>query len=118
MLVVHVYTFLVLASRGKRAAARALLACFQQAYGAVMTIGIGDGPNDASLLGFTDVAFIVRSPWAALVELLVPRARTTKRSGAAGWNEAVLGWLGAGPEHVRQSRGVRRAGCSKNALCT
>lgn len=60
-------------------------------------LGLGDAPNDLPLLQAVDVAVIVPQPDRGChPELLgaLPGARHAPCPGPAGWNAAVLEWLG------------------------
>lgn len=59
-------------------------------------LGLGDAPNDAWLLGAVDTAVVVPQPGGPNKSLIaaVPSARTAPHIGPAGWNVAVLEWLG------------------------
>jgi predicted mannosyl-3-phosphoglycerate phosphatase (HAD superfamily) len=58
-----------------------------------MSIGLGDGLNDAPLLEVVDHPIIVRSPSVATLQSLLPHAPVTLLEGPEGWNEAILGLL-------------------------
>lgn len=75
---------------GKEAAVRRLVALFERHLGNVLTVGLGDAPNDAAFLNVVDVPILVASPHVAALRALVPRGRVTAAPGPAGWNSAVL----------------------------
>lgn len=81
----------------KAAAVRLLTSLFRRHRGDVITVGLGDAPNDATFLNVVDLPIVVDSPRAAALHALVPHARVTSRPGPAGWNEAVLALLEAPP---------------------
>jgi mannosyl-3-phosphoglycerate phosphatase len=64
---------------------------YARARGPVVTVGLGDAPNDAAFLNAVDDPILIRSPLAGRLRELVPRGRLTTLEGPAGWNEAVLG---------------------------
>ena len=60
--------------------------------GTPVLVGLGDAPNDISLLRAVDIPVIVRREDSAASSRLlrkVPTARLTERLGPAGWAEAV-----------------------------
>lgn len=60
-------------------------------------LGLGDAPNDLPLLQAVDVAVIVPQPdrgWHPDLVASLPSARRAPHPGPAGWNAAVLEWLG------------------------
>jgi len=77
----------------KGLAIRTLKSLYAQAWGTVVTVGLGDSLNDVSLLREVDIPVIVRNPAAGATGRLfrkVPTARLTKAPGPRGWNEAIL----------------------------
>ncbi len=61
----------------------------------LLSVGLGDGPNDVPMLKQVDVPVLVRSsrPEAEVADA-VPGVRVTKEKGPAGWNRAILDLLG------------------------
>jgi mannosyl-3-phosphoglycerate phosphatase len=62
-------------------------------------LGLGDAPNDLALLQAVDDAVIVPQPergWHPHLVAALPTARRAPHPGPAGWNAAVLDWLGQG----------------------
>jgi mannosyl-3-phosphoglycerate phosphatase len=84
----------ILGKNDKAAAVLALRALFQQHYGPIRTIGLGDGLNDASFLDAIDVPVLVRSGQAQELKAFIRRGIVTRRAGPEGWNEAVLSLIG------------------------
>ena len=83
--------FHILGDHDKGRAVRLLLDRFRTAYGAVSSIGLGDGYNDLPMLAAVDHAVLVRHPgggYDARIDL--PGLIRTKLPGPAGWNAAVL----------------------------
>lgn len=77
----------------KGLAIRTLKSLYEQAWGSVLAVGLGDSPNDLSLLQEVDVPIVVRNPatnTGAHLLRKVPLARQTRLPGPQGWNEAVL----------------------------
>jgi predicted mannosyl-3-phosphoglycerate phosphatase (HAD superfamily) len=67
-----------------------LIAIFQQAYGEITSIGLGDAVNDAPFLRVVDTAIVMPSPFASEVLRLTPGAILARFSGPQGWNDAIL----------------------------
>lgn len=66
------------------------------------TLGIGDAPNDLSLLRAVDDAAIVAQPAGVHDDLrrALPEAVVAAVPGPAGWNAVVLDWLEATASHA------------------
>lgn len=96
-----------------KGAAVALLRGLYRENGQRLTlIGLGDGPNDLSLLRSVDLPIIVRSDaYASTASLLrkVPTARVSELSGPAGWAQAVMAELNASAQasSLARTRTVR-----------
>lgn len=57
----------------------------------LITIALGDSPNDAAMLNAADVAVIIKSAKSSLIHCSEPQKLIhTKIPGPAGWNEAIL----------------------------
>ena len=84
----------IMGSSDKAAAVRLLASLYRHQLGGVTTVGLGDAPNDASFLAEVDVPVVVSSPRAEALHARVPRARVTRLTGPAGWNEAMLEIVG------------------------
>ena len=72
---------------------RTLKSLYEQAWGKVVAVGLGDSLNDLSLLQEADIPIVVQNPAAdATARLLrkVPTARLTREPGPRGWNETIL----------------------------
>jgi len=81
----------------KGAAIRTLRLLYEQAWGKVMAVGLGDSLNDLSLLQEVDIPIVVRNPAGGTATRLlrkVPTARLTNAPGPSGWNEAILEVVG------------------------
>jgi mannosyl-3-phosphoglycerate phosphatase len=74
----------------KATAVKTLAKLYRRAFGAVETIGVGDGHNDAEFLLTVDVPVIIRSRFAVALKRAVPSAEVTAAPGPHGWNEAIL----------------------------
>jgi len=77
----------------KGLAIRTLKGLYRQAWGEVLTVGLGDSLNDLFLLQEVDVPIVVQNPSGGMTARLlrqVPVARLTEAAGPRGWNEAIL----------------------------
>jgi mannosyl-3-phosphoglycerate phosphatase family protein len=74
----------------KGVATSALRLAYEEAYGSVTTVGIGDSFNDVPLLSNVSIPILIRSAHASELNRLVPKARITDKPGPEGWNGAVL----------------------------
>jgi mannosyl-3-phosphoglycerate phosphatase len=76
---------------GKGKAVSVLLEAFKKRYGAVVSIGLGDSPNDLPFLQLVDIPVVLGKPFQAESVLsLSERAHRYDSSGPEGWNQAVL----------------------------
>ncbi len=81
----------------KGKAVHLLIDFFKRQYGPVLSIGLGDSLNDQPLLAAVDRPVLVRHMDGSFdPEVRVPGLLKTRKAGAAGWNEALLGLLGHG----------------------
>ncbi|MDE3164821.1 MAG: HAD hydrolase family protein [Acidobacteriota bacterium] len=80
----------ILGGSDKARAVAAVAALFARRYRRLRTIGLGDGPNDATVLREVSHAVLIRSPRVADLRARVPRGVVTRQAGPAGWNRAVL----------------------------
>lgn len=87
--------FHILGDNDKGRAVRVLTDCYRRERPAVTTIGLGDAPNDRSLLEAVDVPVLVqREDGGYLDGVRSPRLVRADGVGPAGWNRAILGLLG------------------------
>jgi len=90
--------FHVTGAADKGTAVTALAQLYRRVHEDVVTVGLGDGMNDLSLLGAVDVPIIVRNraadPAGDLIRSL-PEARVSDLEGPAGWAAAVRAVLEA-----------------------
>jgi len=77
----------------KAAAVQALIDAYQVSYGPLITVGLGDAPNDFEFLHLMDIPILVRSPANTHLKEPPPRARLTSLPGPHGWNQAILALL-------------------------
>lgn len=87
----------ILGANDKAIAVKMLSSLYQQTYGPIRTIGLGDAINDASFLNAVTVPVLVRSADTAELQSKVPSAFVTEYEGPRGWNQAILA-LTAGPQ--------------------
>lgn len=66
-----------------------LLDLYRRHYGVVRTVGLGDGPNDESMLGQVDEAFLVQQRAGHWARMKVDRLCRIDRVGPAGWQAAI-----------------------------
>jgi mannosyl-3-phosphoglycerate phosphatase len=68
---------------------------YKQIYGEIITIGLGDSPNDFPMLECVDIPILVRSTrdfsW---LRQRAPNLKVTDETGPKGWNMAVLELVG------------------------
>jgi len=80
----------------KGVAVEKLISWYRERSCPITSIGLGDSPNDFSMLKRVDHPVLVRSsrPYPRLAKK-IPGLRTTRETGPRGWNEAVLNILEA-----------------------
>ncbi len=79
-------------------ACRQIIECYRRqwkaAEGEMMTIGLGDGPNDLPMLAVVDHPVVIPRPDGSINPALQsPVFHTAPAPGPAGWNRAVLGLI-------------------------
>jgi mannosyl-3-phosphoglycerate phosphatase len=86
--------FHVMGQHDKGCAVRLLSALFARERGRMVTLGLGDGPNDLPMLQAVDHPVLVRRE-AGQIEASdqVAGLTITQSTGPKGWNEAVLEFL-------------------------
>jgi mannosyl-3-phosphoglycerate phosphatase family protein len=80
----------VFAGNDKGEAVQRVLARYRMAWPALVSAGLGDAPNDISMLREVDRPVIVRGRHVDVMRERVPGAVVTREEGPAGWNTAVL----------------------------
>jgi mannosyl-3-phosphoglycerate phosphatase len=87
---------------GKGRAVASLIESYRRLFGNIVTVGLGDSPNDFPFLEIVDIPVILG---AAKQRLIIPRsldrARRTSLLGPEGWKEAMLDIIAR--EDVRES---------------
>jgi mannosyl-3-phosphoglycerate phosphatase family protein len=83
--------FYTVTGRGadKGRAVRLLSGLLRRQYGEILTIGIGDSPNDAPMLGAVDRAYLVERPGGGWHEVTVPGLIHAAAPGPAGFSWMV-----------------------------
>lgn len=77
----------------KGRAVRLLSDLYRRLHPELITAGLGDAPNDASMLAAVDRPFLVARPGGDHAELAMEGLVRTTLPGPAGFNQAVLGLL-------------------------
>jgi mannosyl-3-phosphoglycerate phosphatase len=75
----------------KADAVRLLAGCYRRVRQNLITVGLGDGLNDANFLNAVDVPILMPSDQIDNLKEAVPRGLVAREAGPAGWNSAVLG---------------------------
>lgn len=81
---------LIGAGQDKGQAVRYLAEVFRSVGEPMVTIGIGDSPNDETMLAAVDVAVLMPRVDGTLVDLKISGLVIGSEPGSRGWNEAVL----------------------------
>lgn len=77
-----------------------LIELFRRKYGSVVTIGLGDSPNDAPFLKVVDQPFLVQKPGGHWAELNLPGLERVAGVGPVGWQNVIFDYLSATWESV------------------
>ncbi|MBM4326931.1 MAG: HAD-IIB family hydrolase [Deltaproteobacteria bacterium] len=76
---------------GKGSAVSRLIRASRRVFGEIVTVGLGDSPNDYPFLEIVDIPVVLRGAHkAASLPPSLARGLFTKQSGPVGWNEAIL----------------------------
>lgn len=73
----------------KGQAARLLINLFRRKFGSVITVGLGDGPNDASFLTLVNYTYLVQRPDHHWINLELPHLEKVNGVGPAGWQSVI-----------------------------
>ncbi len=65
-----------------------LISCYKKEMGDIVTVGLGDSPNDFPMLNEVDYPVLIRSEKGYQPQ--ISRIRISKHSGPRGWNEEVI----------------------------
>lgn len=89
--------FHIMGKHDKGLAVKILKTLYQQEYGKISSIGLGDGLNDLPLLQAVDLPVLIRHEDGNFDSRIAMAGLVkTQRPGPQGWNEAVLQLLSAG----------------------
>ena len=78
-----------------------LVSWYKQSHGDIITIALGDGPNDFPMLERAEHPVLVRSQKEfPMLKKKIPHLMVTRDMGPKGWNSAVLHILGKEEETV------------------
>ena len=80
----------ILGSNDKAHCVNLLIHFYTRIFGDVVSVGLGDGLNDAGFLDLVDIPILLESPTIKDLKKAVPRGRPSKCSGPRGWNTAVI----------------------------
>jgi mannosyl-3-phosphoglycerate phosphatase len=81
---------------GKGKAVAALLDAYRESYGPLVTVGLGDSPNDFSFLELMDIPVLVGAAGGPPdVPESLAHARRVATPGPVGWNTAILDIISA-----------------------
>ncbi len=79
---------------GKGEAVRLLIRLYQDLFGSIVTVGLGDSPNDFSFLELMDISALLGHFESTLsIPSALTGIKTHPHPGPAGWNQMVLGIL-------------------------
>ncbi|MGC2049765.1 MAG: HAD-IIB family hydrolase [Gallionella sp.] len=96
--------FHIMGIHDKGRAVNILMSLYQQQYGGVASMALGDSLNDLAMLMAVDKPVLVRHKNGSFdTRIVIPDLLKTQLPGPAGWNEAVLQLLAHQPgEHLSQ----------------
>jgi mannosyl-3-phosphoglycerate phosphatase len=78
----------------KGKAVRRVIEIFREnRVGELLTVAIGDRPNDFSMLSAVDIPVLMPHPDGRYEELILPNLLKAPYPGSLGWGEAVMGIL-------------------------
>lgn len=79
----------------KGRAVRTLEAIYRRRHPHVVTVALGDAPNDAPMLAAANLAFLVARPDGGHHKVSVPGLNKVPLPGPSGFNQAILSLLGS-----------------------
>lgn len=74
----------------KGQAVRLLVNLFRRKFGTVISVGLGDSPNDAPFLALVDYAYLVQKPDHSWFSLNLPHLEKVQGVGPAGWQSVIF----------------------------
>jgi mannosyl-3-phosphoglycerate phosphatase len=80
----------ILGSNDKAHCASHLIHLYKRVCKNVVSIGLGDGLNDAGFLNLMDIPLLLESPGIEILKKAVPHGRQCRGGGPQAWNTAVL----------------------------
>jgi mannosyl-3-phosphoglycerate phosphatase family protein len=83
----------VMGTNDKGRAAADLIELYHQEYGNILTVGIGDGRNDAPLFAAVDRPVLVQKPGAIWEDIDHPKLVRIEGAGPVGWNRVIIQML-------------------------
>lgn len=83
-----------------------LIELYRRSAGDVLSVGIGDGPNDVNFLNGVDLPVIVHSRFSDAVRRSVPHALVSRLPGPHGWNEVVVRAISSAGSPAVASAGI------------
>jgi hydroxypyruvate reductase len=96
--------FHIMGNHDKGRAVNILKSLYEQQYGAVTSVGLGDSLNDLPMLKVVDRAVLVRHVDGSCdARIEIPGLQKTRLPGSAGWNETMLQLLAQAPCVNRQA---------------
>ena len=79
----------VMGGNDKGKATRILTGLFRRKFGELLTIAIGDSPNDLPMLSEVEWPFLVQQPGGTWEELDLPRLQRVNAIGPEGWSKVI-----------------------------
>ncbi|MDZ4246098.1 MAG: mannosyl-3-phosphoglycerate phosphatase [Dehalococcoidia bacterium] len=79
----------IMGPNDKGKAARILMGLFRRKLGDILTIGLGDSPNDIPMLSEVNIPILVQKPGGAWEDVSLPNLRKVKGIGPVGWAAAI-----------------------------
>ena len=68
-----------------------LISWYRQSHGEIVSVALGDSPNDIPMLERADYPFLINSSRDfPISKKRIPRLRVTREHGPRGWNASVL----------------------------
>jgi mannosyl-3-phosphoglycerate phosphatase len=80
----------------KGKAVKRLIEIYRQDYGEIISVALGDSPNDLTMLQSVDIAILIRRKDLSCnkeVKEKIPGLFISPEAGPLGWNKMILDWL-------------------------